>query len=170
MNMKKSDQMPNAADTQRPNVLMIVVHDLGTRLGCYGYDSVVSPHLDALAADGVRFEKNFCTAPYCSPSRGAIITGKYPHVNGLMHNVNLGWNWDPANTTLAKALGGSGYETFLLGYQHEARPDRLKDLGFQDVSDMAKGHRCASVAPRVADFLKNARESNRAVLCPRRVL
>ena len=96
MNKKKSDQTPNAADTQRPNILMIVVHDLGTRLGCYGYDSIVSPHLVAFAADGVRFDKNFSTAPSCSPSRGAIITGKYPHVNGLMHNVNLGWNWDPA--------------------------------------------------------------------------
>jgi arylsulfatase A-like enzyme len=154
MSKKRIDHRPNAADTQRPNVLLITVHDLGTRLGCYGYDSIVSPHLDALAADGVRFEKNFCTAPYCSPSRGGIITGKYPHVNGLMGLVNLGWNWDPANTTLAKALGRNGYETFLLGYQHEARNDRLEDLGFQDVSDMSKDHHCATVAPRVAGFLR----------------
>ena len=58
----------------RPNVLLIVVHDLGTRLGCYGYPSVPSPALDRLAAEGVRFTRNFCTAAFCSPCRGSIIT------------------------------------------------------------------------------------------------
>jgi len=140
------------SDFARPNILLIVVHDLGTRLGCYGYDTVPSPHLDAMAREGVLFERHFATAPYCSPSRGSIITGKYPHVNGLMGLVNLGWDWNPSNTTLAKALGASGYETYLFGLQHEARDDRVADLGFQHVSDRSV-RRCAEVAPTVERFL-----------------
>jgi len=145
---------PTARDPQRPNILWIAVHDLGTRLGCYGFDSVQSPNLDGLAETGVRFTRCFAAAPFCSPSRGAMITGKYPHVNGLMGNVNLGWNWDPNNLTLAQALGASGYATFLMGYQHEVRPDRLQDLGFQHTEDPKLGNRCRSVAPRVARFLR----------------
>ena len=140
------------AGKARPNILWIAVHDLGTRLGCYGYDSVKSPNLDKLAETGVRFTKSFAAAPFCSPSRGAMITGNYPHVNGLMGNVNLGWNWDPTNLTIAKALGAVGYETFLMGYQHEAPNDRLDLLGFQQAE--SAGGRCKKVAPRVAEFLK----------------
>lgn len=138
--------------TTRPHILLIVVHDLGTRLGCYGYPSVPSPHLDAMAGEGVRFERHFCTAPYCSPGRGSLITGKYPHVNGLMGLVNLGWDWDPSNTTLAKALGTAGYDTHLFGVQHEARDERAADLGFQHVSDRSV-KRCDHVAPLVERFL-----------------
>jgi arylsulfatase A-like enzyme len=136
----------------RPNVLLISVHDLGTRLGCYGFDSAPSPNLDKLAAEGVRFERNFATATFCSPSRGAIITGKYPHTNGLMGLVNLGWDWDASNVTLARALGGAGYDTTLFGLQHEARKDRVADLGFQHVAALT-GNRCGDVFPAVEDFL-----------------
>jgi arylsulfatase A-like enzyme len=128
------------------------MHDLGTRLGCYGYGSVNSPNLDSLAASGVRFTRSFATAPFCSPSRGAMYTGKYTHVNGLMGNVNLGWELPASNTTIARALGKAGYETFLLGYQHEAREERIPDLGFGS-ADMAGG-RSRKVAPRVAAFLR----------------
>ncbi|MFQ5810095.1 MAG: sulfatase-like hydrolase/transferase, partial [Armatimonadota bacterium] len=64
------------SDGKRPNVLLIVVHDLGTRLGCYGEESVRTPALDNLADEGVRFDRQFATACFCSPSRGSIITGK----------------------------------------------------------------------------------------------
>jgi len=138
---------------ERPNIVLIAVHDLGTRLGCYGWNNVPSPNLDGLAAEGVRFENHFCTAPYCSPSRGSIITGKYPHVNGLMGLVNLGWDWQEGNTTLAQALGVAGYETHLFGFQHEASNDSIDRLGFQHVSDRAVSPRCHEVAPLVEEFL-----------------
>jgi arylsulfatase A-like enzyme len=143
----------------RPNVILMTVHDLGTRLGCYGFESVPSPNLDGFAAEGVRFERNFATATFCSPSRGAIITGKYPHVNGLMGLVNLGWNWAPSNTTLAKALGDAGYETFLLGYQHEAAEERIDDLGFQHVADRSI-KRVPAVPELVEKFLAERGRSN----------
>ena len=137
---------------QRPNVLLIVVHDLGTRLRCYGHGAVHSPNLDQLASEGVRFERHFATATYCSPSRGSIITGKYPHANGLMGLVNLGWDWDAANTTLAMALGEAGYETFLFGVQHETRDGRVDELGFQHVSDRTV-KRCDDVGSLIDGFL-----------------
>ncbi len=141
--------------TQPPNILMISVHDLGTRLRCYGYESIQSPNLDRLAAEGARFEKNFCTSPYCSPSRGSMITGLYPHANGLMGLVNLGWQWRSENVTIARALGSHGYETYLFGFQHEASDDRVEDLGFQHVSDRGIKQKCSNVAPQVMSFLKS---------------
>ena len=137
---------------ERPNVLLIAVHDLGTRLGCYGSENVPSANLDRFAAEGVRFTRNFCTAPYCSPSRGGIISGQYPHVNGLMGLVNLGWDWRPENHTLAKLLGSAGYETHLFGFQHEATNDNIESLGFEHVSDRGLKHKCRIVAPMVEEF------------------
>jgi arylsulfatase A-like enzyme len=137
----------------RPNVLLIVVHDLGTRLGCYGYDNVPSANLDRLAAEGVRFTRNFCTAPYCSPSRGSIVSGQYPHVNGLMGLVNLGWDWREEAPTLAKCLGAAGCDTHLFGFQHEARNEHIDRLGFGSVSDRSLSHNCRVVAPLVEEFL-----------------
>ncbi len=137
----------------RPNVILIAVHDLGTRLGCYGYESVPSPNLDRLAEEGVRFTRHFCTAPYCSPSRGSIISGQYPHANGLMGLVNLGWDWQPEAHTLAKVLGTAGYETHLFGFQHEAQNDHVDRLGFHHVSDRSLGHKCRVVTPLVEEFL-----------------
>ena len=141
--------------TDRPNILLITVHDLGIRLGCYGFSSVPSPNLDRLAEEGIRFTQNFSTAPYCSPSRGSIITGQYPHVNGLMGLVNLGWDWPKENYTLARALAGSGYETFLFGLQHEVRDEAVQDLGLQNVSDRSIWRHSEQVVPLVEKFLED---------------
>ena len=143
----------------RPNILLIVVHDLGTRLGCYGKRAVESPNLDALADRGVRFVNHFATATFCSPSRGSIITGKYPHTSGLMGLVNLGWNLPEHNTSMAQLLAAGGYETFLFGLQHEVKD--VAQLGFRHVPPCASRN-CADVAPVVADFLKEWAGANAA--------
>ena len=134
-----------------PNILLITTHDLGTHLGCYGWDPALpTPNLDRLASEGVRFENHFCTAPYCSPSRGSIITGKYPHVNGLMGLVNLGWDIPDANTFLPAAMKRAGYEPVLFGLQHVAEdPTRL---GYDHVSERGK-YGCRAVVPMVLDYL-----------------
>jgi len=98
----------------------------------------------------VRFENNFSTAPYCSPSRGSIVTGQYPHVNGLMGLVNIGWNLPPSNTTDAMLFGAAGYDTALIGYQHEVQdPERL---GFDTVIRRG-GHYADQVTPNAVEFL-----------------
>ena len=139
--------------TTHPNILLVIVHDLGTRLSCYGETSVQTPALDALAAEGVRFENHFCTAPFCSPSRASMFTGKYPHSNGLMGLVNLGWDLPESNTTMAQMLAAAGYETFLFGLQHEVKNPKRLDSHFHHVSDRTLGRSCDKVAPLVVDFL-----------------
>jgi arylsulfatase A-like enzyme len=76
-----------------PNVVLIHSHDLGRHVGCYGR-SLGTPNLDSLAAEGAVFENHFVAAPQCSPSRGSLHTGRYPHENGLMGLAHHGWSLD----------------------------------------------------------------------------
>lgn len=72
---------------QQPN-LVVFLPDQHSRavLGCYGHETVETPNIDSLAADGTRFENAYCTQPVCTPSRSAIMTGQYPHTTGLTEN------------------------------------------------------------------------------------
>jgi arylsulfatase A-like enzyme len=63
--------------SRRPNILWIVGDDLGVELGCYGVSIMRTPNLDGLAAQGTRFTRCFTTAPVCSPSRSALMTGMF---------------------------------------------------------------------------------------------
>ncbi len=62
---------------ERPNVMWIIADDLSPELGCYGYDAVATPNIDQLAEQGARFTNAFATAPVCSSSRSAFITGVF---------------------------------------------------------------------------------------------
>ena len=72
-------------ETNKPNILWLIAEDLGPHLGCYGTPEVSTPNLDSLAARGVRYTRFFCTAPVCSPSRSAFMTGMYQTTIGA-HN------------------------------------------------------------------------------------
>lgn len=127
----------------QPNVLVITCHDLGRQLGCYGAD-VETPAIDRLAAAGARFERSFAAAPQCSPSRGAMSTGRYPHRNGLMGLVHRGWDLDPDERTMPAYCADAGYETYLFGLQHEATdPARL---GYEHVHDESRAAPAVSTA------------------------
>ncbi len=65
------------ADGKRPNILWLIAEDFGQHLGCYGTKEVFTPTLDRLASQGVRYTRFFTTAPVCSPSRSAFMTGMY---------------------------------------------------------------------------------------------
>src|SRR5262245_25015061 len=73
------------AAPKTPNILWLVAEDFGPHLGCYGTKQVSTPNLDRLAADGVRYTRFFTTAPVCSPSRSAFMTGMYQTTIGA-HN------------------------------------------------------------------------------------
>ncbi len=139
----------------KPNVLMITTHDSGRHFGCYGIDTVRSPAIDALAADGFRFTRYFAASPVCSASRAAQLTGRYPQSNGLMLLSSPPWSWElnPGERHLSQLLRDQGYYTALFGLQHETEnPDRL---GFQARHrechrDMRFGADTACSAPDIA--------------------
>jgi len=70
----------------RPNILWILAEDFSPHLGCYGTTEVWSPNLDRLAAEGVRFDRAFTTAPVCSASRSAFMTGMYQTTIGAQNH------------------------------------------------------------------------------------
>jgi arylsulfatase A-like enzyme len=129
-----------------PNVVIITPHDLGDFVGCCG-TPVATPHIDGLARAGVRFAQHFSTGTVCSPSRGSINTGCYPHTHGLMGLVHRGWSLDVERCPhLAGPLAQAGYETHLFGFQHE-HPDPMR-LGYAHVHGPAHCH-----AEQAADAL-----------------
>lgn len=134
----------------RPNILLIIVHDLGQYLSCYGAP-VETPHLQALAEEGVVFDYHFCTAAQCSPSRGSLLTGRMPHNNGLIGLAHLGWQLGAQEVTLPMYLNAAGYDTYLLGMQHEHPEPRR--LGYQHIEIK---HKAREAAPLVIDFLQYA--------------
>jgi len=104
----------------------MTTHDIGRHLHCYGHGSVVSPNLDALARDGVRFASCFATAPQCSPSRASLATGMYPHNNGVMGLAHSGFDWEMRVPHAAAVFAGQGFESHLFGGQHVTQhPERL---------------------------------------------
>jgi N-sulfoglucosamine sulfohydrolase len=102
------------------NVVLFVTDDQGLDAGCYGNSVIKTPHLDALAADGTRFENAYCATASCSPSRSAILTGRYIHANGmygLEHSFHHFRSFENL-TSLPVVLGKAGYRTARIGKFH----------------------------------------------------
>lgn len=146
----------------RPNVLLMHAHDLGQYLGCYGVD-VDTPRIDSFADSGALFEQHFGTAPQCSPSRGSLMTGQYPHVNGLIGLAHGKWSLDDDADTLPRHLGDAGYETHLFGLQHITQEtdrlgyDRIHSPGnlYPGVSpEVHASNRAKDVAAEFSSFLE----------------
>lgn len=126
------------ARDERPNVLHVIPHDLGRELGCHGRAWLDTPALDALAAEGTRFDGYTCASTPCSPSRGCIMTGRHAHRSGLIGLVNRGFELPAPVPTVVDVLDEAGYETVLAGFQHERL--RRRDLRFRrDLSTRPDG-------------------------------
>ena len=136
---------------KKPNILIIITHDTGRHLGCYG-SGVDTPNLNKLAEEGVIFTNFFCTAPQCSPSRASLLTGRYPHNNGLIGLTHRGFRLNANELLLPNLLAQAGYSTYLFGFQHES-PNPYS-LGYQKIFK-AKSNSCLDVTPLVIDFLEN---------------
>lgn len=102
-----------AAD--QPNVLFVAIDDLRPELGCYGSGAVKSPHLDALAAEGLRFDRAYCQEAICSPSRASLLSGLRPDQTGITHNFVRFRDLNPDVITLPQHFRAHGYETVSSG-------------------------------------------------------
>ncbi len=133
---------PTEPAPSRPNVVVLVVDDLGwTDLGAFGSTFYETPHIDTLAASGMRFTQAYAAAPVCSPTRAALLTGKYPARLGTTDYFGAPqpaafqtgkgrWSKTPligapyvdplplAEVTLAEAMRASGYRTAFMGKWH----------------------------------------------------
>ena len=98
-----------------PNVLMIVVDDLGVRLGCYGHPVVRSPHIDALARRGRRFDRAYCQQAVCNPSRASMLTGLSLDTLGIGDLETHFRRRVPDVVTLPQAFKHAGYPTHGIG-------------------------------------------------------
>lgn len=115
----------------KPNILHISTHDSGRFFGCYGIDTVRTPHIDQLAAEGVLAEQMHAVCPICSPSRGAAMTGLYPQRNGLIGLTHQGYSFNHDTVHLAQYMRTGGYETTLFSFQHEVPAEDWERLGFE---------------------------------------
>jgi arylsulfatase len=109
------------AAPRKPNIVMIYADDLGYGdLGCYGHPTIRTPNLDRMAREGMRFTQWYSAAPVCTPSRAALLTGRYPVRSGLTRVLfPYSEGGIPASeTTMAEVLRGAGYRTAAVGKWH----------------------------------------------------
>jgi len=125
----------HVAAASKPNVVVILADDLGyADLGIHGSREVATPHLDALARDGVRCTSGYVSGPYCSPSRAGLLTGRYQQRFGHEFNPELlarggkGQGLTPSEVTVADRLKAAGYATGLLGKWHQGEEDKFHPL------------------------------------------
>src|SRR5687768_7961646 len=109
-----------AAKARTPNVVVLLADDLGYGdLACYGCPDIRTPNLDRMAAEGAKFTSAYASAPVCSPTRVALLTGQYQQRQGNAFEAYLGGGSPGLNgakqKTLATLLKGVGYQTTLLG-------------------------------------------------------
>lgn len=143
----------------RPNILYLHSHDTGRYIQPYGH-AVSTPHLQRLAEEGVLFRQNFCVTPTCSPSRAALLTGSYPHENGMMGLAHRGWGLNDYSQCLVHSLRPAGYRSLLAGVQHIAAARDGKEpwqvIGFDGALEGDAGPAAAAFlerSPREPFFL-----------------
>jgi len=96
-------------------VLFIMSDDLNTSLSGFGHPQCKTPHLDALAIVGVKFERMYCQQPVCGPSRASIMSGLYPYKNGVTRNKIYLREHSPDVTTMSELFKDSGYYVARVG-------------------------------------------------------
>lgn len=113
----------------QPNILIVQAdqHRMDC-IGAYGNDEIQTPHLDALAGDGVRYDNSFCPFPVCTPSRYSFLAGLYvrQHLGGSNHCT-----LPQGLPTFPKVLKGAGYRTKAVGKMHFT--PTYADVGFEEM-------------------------------------
>jgi uncharacterized sulfatase len=126
----------------RPNFVVIMADDLGWGdIGANGADLIDTPHIDRIAAEGIRLTNFYAGANVCTPSRAALLTGRYPIRSGMQHVVmpHSDFGLPQSELTLAELLKNSGYATAMVGKWHLGHRDEYWPTahGFDEFTGVA---------------------------------
>ena len=97
-------------ESRRPNIVWIVAEDISPALGCYGDRNAITPNIDKLANEGIRYDRAYATAPICAPARSCLISGLYASSLGTQH-LRCEIPFPKQLKTLPEILRESGYFT-----------------------------------------------------------
>lgn len=134
----------------RPNIIYMHSHDSGRRVSPYGH-AVETPNIHRLAEEGVLFHQAFCAAPTCSPSRAALLTGRWAHCNGMLGLNHRGFTLIEPKHHLCHTMQSAGYSTTLVGVNHVAA--NVEEVGYQRVIP-TETVSAKDVGPAAANFLR----------------
>src|SRR5215212_1079041 len=136
---------------RRPNIVLVHSHVTGRYVQPYGHQ-VVTPNIQRLADQGLLFRQAFAAAPMCSPSRAALLTGRWPHSSGMLGLAHRGFELDDPEQHIIHTLREAGYFTAMVGEQHvSADPE---ELGYDLVVDADTSH-AHDVAPAAVALLRD---------------
>lgn len=142
------------------NIMYLHAHDAGRMVQSYGH-AISTPNVQQLAERGILFRQAFSVAPSCSPSRAGLVTGRWPHCNGMFGLAHKGgWVLNDYGQHIARYLSSHGYETALAGTQHVTNPATagLSVLGYQHLFNKEIAWRDVEPAQAAAEFLEGERD------------
>lgn len=136
------------------SVLLLIADDWSALAGCYGHPVLRTPHVDALAASGVRFSHAFCTTPSCAASRASVLTGLYSHTHGQYghsHGVHA-FRTRRGVRSIPAVLRAGGFLTGVVGKLHVEPPEVYP----WDFAPPVRGRDVQQIAARAEEFLSVA--------------
>ncbi len=152
----------HAAEPARPNILFIAVDDLRPELNCYGASHIKSPHLDKLAAGGMKFNRAYCQQAVCSPSRTSVLTGLRPDSTKVYDLQTHFRRTIPNVVTLPQHFKSHGYHTESMGKIYHGGLD--DEVSWSVPTWNARGNRAAQAnqaAKTPAELEQQAKQSAR---------
>ena len=122
----------SATTKGKPNIFWIVIEDASRHISCYGETAIQTPNIDALGADGIRFENAFTTAAVCSPVRSALVTGMYQNTSCALNH----------RSQVIKGKGGGNsdyYESYLLPAEIPLASKLFEKAGYYTSNENIRG-------------------------------
>ncbi|QGY46212.1 sulfatase-like hydrolase/transferase [Maribellus comscasis] len=142
-----SPALPHQNTQKKPNFIIILADDLGYGdIGCYGNKRILTPTLDQMAKEGIRFTDFHSNGAVCSPTRAALMTGKYQQRTGINGVITAKGHRDSGlalnENTIAEVLREAGYSTGIFGKWHLGYPEKFNPVhqGFDEFSGYISGN------------------------------